>query len=356
MNTPLHQLLSLVSGVLHDGKPEMVITGFASLREAVAGDLSFFSDTRYEALLQETKASAVLVSSDSVRLPAGVARIVVADPSRAFETVVEKFGFHATAAEPGVHPAAVVHPSAIFNPATVSIGPRAVIGAAVVLGEGTEIGAGCFVGPGAVLGAGCKLFANCTIQAGCLLGDRVIVHSSAVIGADGFGYQFENGAHRKIRQAGIVHIGNDVEIGAGTMIDRARFGRTWIGEGTKIDNLVQIGHNVCIGRHCIIVSFAAIAGSAVIGDYVVIAAQCGVAGHVRIGSKSTLGARSGVTKDLAAGGVYMGFPAVPAQQERRRLVSARRVPALLDRVQELEARLRQLEVLLAQAMPPPIPA
>lgn len=356
MQSPLSQLLSLVSGILHEGDPELVITGFASLKEAGEGDLSFFSDTRYEAVLQDTRASAVLVSSGSVPLPSGVARIVVDDPSRAFETVVEKFGFHATAPEPGVHPAAVVHPSAIFNPQAVSIGPCAVIGAEVVLGDGTEVGAGCFVGPGVALGAGCKLFANCTIHAGSLLGARVIVHSSAVIGADGFGYEFGNGAHRKIRQAGIVQIGDDVEIGAGTMIDRARFGRTWIGSGTKIDNLVQIGHNVCIGRHCMIVSFAAIAGSAVIGDYVVVAAQCGVAGHVRIGSKSTLAARSGVTKDLAPGGVYMGFPAVPAPQERRRLVSARRVPALLDRVQELEERLRQIEALLPKLLPPPIPA
>jgi UDP-3-O-[3-hydroxymyristoyl] glucosamine N-acyltransferase len=187
------------------------------------------------------------------------------------------------------------------------------------------------------------LFANSTVHTGCVLGERVILHSSAVIGADGFGYTFEKGRHRKVRQSGIVQIDNDVEVGAGTMIDRARFGRTWIGEGTKIDNLVQIGHNVVIGKHCIVVSCVAIAGSAVIGDYVVIAAQVGIAGHITIGSKSTLAGRAGVTKDVPAGETYLGFPAVPANEERRRIASVNRLPKLVARVSELEARLKALE-------------
>ena len=164
----------------------------------------------------------------------------------------------------------------------------------------------------------------------------MILHSGVVVGADGFGYEFENGRHRKVRQAGIVQIDNDVEIGAGTMVDRARFGRTWIGEGTKIDNLVQIGHNVVIGKHCILVAFVAIAGSAQIGDYVVIAAQAGIAGHVKVGSGSTLGGRCGVTKDVPAGQHVLGFPAVPAMEERKRVASIRRLPQLSARVKKLE--------------------
>ena len=140
-----------------------------------------------------------------------------------------------------------------------------------------------------------------------------------------------------------MQIDNDVEVGAGSMIDRARFGRTWIGEGTKIDNLVQIGHNVVLGRHCIVVACVAIAGSAVIGDYVVIAAQSGIAGHVSIGSQTTLGARSGVTKDLPGGQTYLGFPAAPMKEERRRIAGVNRLPQLLARVKDLEARLEAME-------------
>ncbi|MES2705352.1 MAG: UDP-3-O-(3-hydroxymyristoyl)glucosamine N-acyltransferase [Verrucomicrobiota bacterium] len=354
MNILLSDLLLLVDGHLLSGVPEMVITGFSSLKEAGPGDLSFFSDSRYESTLSLTRASAVLVSAGSILPPAGVACILVANPSRAFDTVVDRFGFQPPVSVPGVHPTAVVAESAVFNPGKVCIGPQAVISGEVVLGDGTEIGAGCYIGPGVAIGAHCRLAANSTVQGGCLLGDRVIIHSGTVIGADGFGYEFEDGQHRKVRQSGIVQIDNDVEIGAGTMIDRARFGRTWIGAGTKIDNLVQIGHNAVIGRHCIIVSAVAIAGSAVIGDYVVIAAQSGVAGHVSIGSKTTLGARSGVTKDLPAGGIYMGFPAAPMQKERRRLAAVRRLPELMARVQELEERLKALEAERVQN-PAPVP-
>jgi UDP-3-O-[3-hydroxymyristoyl] glucosamine N-acyltransferase len=192
------------------------------------------------------------------------------------------------------------------------------------------------------IGKDSKLFANVTVHNGCMLGDRVVLHSGVVVGADGFGYEFDNGVHRKVRQSGIVQIDNDVEVGAGTMIDRARFGRTWIGEGTKIDNLVQIGHNVVVGRHCIIVACVAIAGSAVIGDYVVIAAQAGIAGHVSVGSQTTLGGRSGVTKDVPPKQNYLGFPAIPANEERRRIAGVNRLPQLTKRVQELEKKLQQI--------------
>jgi UDP-3-O-[3-hydroxymyristoyl] glucosamine N-acyltransferase len=184
------------------------------------------------------------------------------------------------------------------------------------------------------------LFANSTVHAECILGSGVILHSSVVIGGDGFGYEFSQGRHRKVRQAGIVQIDNEVEIGAGTTVDRARFGRTWIGEGTKIDNLVQIGHNVVIGKHCIIVAGTAIAGSAIVGDYVVIAAQVGIAGHVTVGPQATLAARCGVTRDLPGGQTYLGFPAIPASDEKRRLASINRLPQLQARVKELEAQIK----------------
>ena len=338
MNISLAELAKLLSVSLPEDRAECTITGFASLREARKGDLSFFSDQRYRQRLSETKASVVLLPKDWTLVPDSITPVFVDDPSSSFETVVEAYGFHASPPRPGIHPSAFVAEGVTVDRDRVSIGPHAVIEEGACIGHDVEIGAGCFVGRSVHIGNGCKLFANSTIHEGCMLGENVILHSSAVIGADGFGYEFIQGRHRKVRQSGIVQIDDDVEIGAGTMVDRARFGRTWIGEGTKIDNLVQIGHNVVIGKHCIIVAGTAIAGSALIGDYVIMAAQVGVAGHVVIGSQCTIAARSGVTKDLPAGpGSYMGFPAVPAHDERRRIAGSRRLPELLNRVKSLEA-------------------
>ena len=342
MDIRVSELAELLSAKILAGDPARAITGFASLKEAAPGDLSFFSDVRYKQRLQDTRAGAVLVPADfdCTGLPDSLAFLGVNDPSGAFEKVVDKYGWTAAPFCAGIHPTAVVPDSVVADRAKISIGANAVIDEQAVLADGVEIGAGCFVGRGVRMGQGCKLFANATVHEGCILGQNVIIHSSAVIGADGFGYEFKNGRHRKVRQAGIVQVDDDVEIGAGSMIDRARFGRTWIGEGTKIDNLVQIAHNVVIGKHCIIVAGVGIAGSAVIGDYVVIAAQSGVAGHVHVGSQATLGARAGVTKDVPAGqAYYMGFPIAPAKEEQRRQASVRRLPQLLERVKRLEALL-----------------
>lgn len=336
MHVTVKEILGLVDGRLLSGDAAVIIEGFANLKEAVKGDLSFYHDARYERLLGSTKACAVLVPLTWASFPEGVVCIGVVDPSRMFEAIVEKFGVQPEPFKPGMHATAVIGEGVRFEVAKVRIGPRAVIEDGVQIADGAEIGAGCFIGRNARIGADAKLFANVTVHAGCIIGQRVILHSGVVIGADGFGYEFDKGRHRKVRQAGIVQIDNDVEIGAGTMVDRARFGRTWIGEGTKIDNLVQIGHNVVIGKHCIIVAATAIAGSVQIGDYVVIAAQCGIAGHVKIGSQATLAARSGVTKDLPGGAAYMGYPAVPVNEEKRRLAGTNRLPHLTKRVKNLE--------------------
>lgn len=340
MKIALKELATFVGGTLKNGDPTLEITGFASLNEAVPGDLSFFYDTRYNDRLLKTKASAVLVPADHAEPSPQAAYIVVADPSKSFELIVETYGFQPAPFEAGVHPSAVIAESVKFDAAKVSVGPNAVIEAGVELADGAEIGACCFVGRNARIGSGSKLFANSTVHAECILGSGVILHSSVVIGGDGFGYEFSQGRHRKVRQAGIVQIDNEVEIGAGTTVDRARFGRTWIGEGTKIDNLVQIGHNVVIGKHCIIVAGTAIAGSAIVGDYVVIAAQVGIAGHVTVGPQATLAARCGVTRDLPGGQTYLGFPAIPASDEKRRLASINRLPQLQARVKELEAQIK----------------
>ncbi len=337
MQTTVAEITNLVGGRLLKGSGDTVIRGFANLTEAVAGDLSFFHDRRYLKQLSSTQASVLLVPEDFTEFPGEVACVAVADPSRCFEKVVEKYGVQPDPFVAGVHPTAVISSGATLDAAKVSVGAHAVIEDGASIAAGVHIGAGCYVGRNVVIGVDSKLFAHVVIQTGCELGARVILHSGVIIGADGFGYEFKDGRHRKIRQEGIVQIDDDVEIGAGTTVDRARFGRTWIGEGTKIDNQVQIGHNVVIGRHCIIVAFVAIAGSAQIGDNVVIAAQAGIAGHVKVGAQATLGGRAGVTKDLPPGQTYMGFPAVPVKEEKRRLASVRRLPQLVARVRELEA-------------------
>jgi UDP-3-O-[3-hydroxymyristoyl] glucosamine N-acyltransferase len=339
MNVTAKELAMLVSGEVVAGDSATVVSGFASLKEALPGDLSFFYDLRYRDQLKRTQATAVLVPLELDEFPEGLVFIRVEKPSDAFEMVVDRYGFHAAPFQAGVHASAVIDETVVFDLAAVSVGPNAVVAAGAELGTGVEIGAGAYVGRGAKIGKGSKLFANATVHEGCLIGERVILHSGVVIGADGFGYEFKDGRHRKVRQAGLVQIDNDVEIGAGTTVDRARFGRTWIGEGTKIDNLVQIGHNVVIGKHCIIVACCAIAGSARLGDYVVMAAQGGVAGHVSVGSGVTLGGRIGVTKDIPAGReVYLGFPALPVLEEKRRLAGINRLPKLTARVKALEER------------------
>lgn len=346
MKIALAELADLLGGQLLKGDAKMTIGGFASLKQARPGDLSFYYDARYRTHLASTQASALLVQRgfDVGDCPGSTALIQVEQPSHSFQKVIESYGMQPQAFEAGIHPSAIIADDVDVRPGQISIGAGAVVESGVTLANGVEIGTGTFVGRNVTLGEDTRLFANVTIHSGCEVGARVTVHSGTVIGADGFGYEFDQGRHRKIRQAGIVQIDDDVEVGACTTIDRARFGRTWIGEGTKIDNQVQIGHNAVIGKHCILVAHCGLAGSSVLGDYVVMAAGVGVGDHVRIGSMATIGGRSGVTKDIPAGRAnYLGYPATEAMKERRRIGSVNRLPQLLARVKELEARFDALE-------------
>lgn len=335
--TNVSELMDRLSARLVAGEAATCISGFATLDDARQGDLSFFAGPRYRQTLADTKASAVLVPIGWAIFPADVTCLAVENPSEAFGRLVDEFRSEDVVFQSGIHPSAVVGANVTGRRDRIRVGANAVIEDGVHIGDETEIGAGCFVGSGVRLGSGCKMFANAMVHHGCILGDRVILHSGAIIGADGFGYQFRDGQHQKVSQVGIVQIDNDVEIGAGTTVDRARIGKTHIGEGTKIDNLVQIGHNVVVGKHCIIVAQCGLAGSSVLGDYVVMAGQAGVAGHVSVGSHCTIGLRTAVTKDLPAGPViYLGFPAAPAMEERRRMVAVRQLPGLIGRIVELE--------------------
>jgi UDP-3-O-[3-hydroxymyristoyl] glucosamine N-acyltransferase len=335
----LSELARWIDGDIVRGGLDLSLTGMAALDAAGPHDVSFLGNERYHPQFLETRAAAVIVPRGVTDGPATTALIAVDNPTLAFSTVVRHFAEISRAFTPGVHPMAAVDPTATLDPEKVRIHPGAVIMARATIGDGSEIGPHSVVGEDAVIGADCLLMANTTVRERCVLGDRVILQPGAVIGSDGYGYEFSNGRHVKIDQIGIVEIGNDVEIGANTTIDRARFGKTVIGEGTKIDNLVQIGHNCVIGRHCLIVALTGIAGSTRLGDYVTVAGQSGTVGHITIGDKATLTARSGATTNLPGGEIYAGNPAQPFRDEMKMRAHLRRLPKLIERVKALEEAL-----------------
>lgn len=348
MQTTVGEIAALVDGVLLRGDASRVLVNFAALDQADPDCVSFFGNPKYRDQLERTHAGLVLVPEDvsfasESTAPAAGALVQVANPVLAFDRIIRQFGNHPPAFQAGIAAGARVDPSAALNPAEVSVGPNAVIASGARIGKGTRIGAGASIGENTVIGEDCEIAANVTIAHGCVLGDRVILHPGVVIGADGFGFEFSGGRHHKIEQLGIVRVGDDVEIGASSTIDRARFGETVIGEGTKIDNQVQIGHNCRIGRHCIIVAQTGISGSTRIGDYVVLAAQCGVAGHLTIADRVTLGGRSGVIASISEpGGTYFGYPARPLKEDRRDAMRVKQLGNLLNRVKALEAEIEVL--------------
>jgi UDP-3-O-[3-hydroxymyristoyl] glucosamine N-acyltransferase len=346
VNATLAELAELTGGVLvlPEGiDPQTPITGIAALADATERDVAFFNNDRYAADLESTRAGALLVDE---HFPSGGplrALIVVPDPSRAFAEVARKHVYRPPQVRMGIHPSAWVAEGVILDPEKVSVGPQATVEEGCVIGDGTMIGPGVVLSRGCKIGENCRVHANSVLFEDCVLGNHVFIHGGCVIGASGFGYETTGGKHQPIEQIGYVQLDDFVEVGAGTTIDRARFGRTWIGEGTKIDNLVQIGHNAVIGKHCIIVALCGIAGSACIGDNVTIAAFTGVAGHIRVGSNSLIAARTGVTKSLPAGGQYMGYPAAPIQEVKRRLAGFRRLPEILSRLLAMEKRFKAID-------------
>ncbi|MEO6787568.1 MAG: UDP-3-O-(3-hydroxymyristoyl)glucosamine N-acyltransferase [Chthoniobacteraceae bacterium] len=262
------------------------------------------------------------------------------NPTLAFAKVIERFAPPPVRFAPGVHPTAVVALGVRLGEG-VSVQPYAVIEEGACIGAGTVIGAQSYVGHEAQIGRDCHVYPRVTIGFRCKIGSRVILHSGAVLGGDGFGFELHDGRHVKIPQIGIVQLDDDVEIGANSSVDRARFGRTWIGEGTKIDNLVQIGHNAVIGKHCILCAFVGVSGSTKIGDYVTLAGQVGTVGHVEIGDRVIVGAQAGVSKSLAAGQIFMGSPAVPARDWKEQV-------AQIHNLHKLRARVARLEQLLGE--------
>jgi UDP-3-O-[3-hydroxymyristoyl] glucosamine N-acyltransferase len=333
----LQELAAMSDGELI-GDGAQIISGAASLAEATPGEITFFGNPKYVPLLRKTRATALFVPLDFAD-DVPQAQIRVADPTKAFERVVLKLAPPPVRFAPMVHATAIIAPDAKLG-ARVSVQPHAVIEAGVTIGDDTVIGANSYIGHDTSIGAGCLIYPLVTIRERAAIGARVILHSGVVVGADGFGFVMKDGRHEKVPQTGVVQIDDDVEIGANCAIDRARFGRTWLKEGVKLDNLVHVGHNVVIGRHTAIAAQTVIAGSSRIGDYVMIAGQTAITGHVEIGDRNVIGGRSGVTKNLPAdGGAWWGLPAIPLAQEKERIGWTRRLGKLFARVKAIEQKL-----------------
>lgn len=341
----MHTIGSLanhVGGTVVGDGAERVVNGISDLRSAKPDQISFLANTKYEPLAQTSQAAAILVNpQDAPRF--SFTRIVVESPSAAFGKIAALFAPEPIHDEPGIHPSAVVADDVILGEG-VSIQANAVIGNGVRLGARCVIGANSFVGEKTTIGNDTRLYPLVTIRERSVIGARVIIHSGAVIGSDGFGYDFDakTGRHVKIIHTGIVQIDDDVEVGANTTIDRGRFGKTHIGEGVKIDNLVMIAHNVTVGAHSIIVSQTGISGSTSLGRYVTLAGQVGLAGHLTIGDRATITAQSGLNKDVPAGAVLAGRHALPIRESLKMEALMRRLPEVVERLKALEEKIKSL--------------
>lgn len=332
MTFTVRQLAEWVEGeVLGDG--DLPITNARTLSDAESGDITFIDSDRHVNAWQASHASAA-VAPPSV--PAnGRPLIRVADPLMAFVRIVQQI--RGTTPEPS----GVVDPSAHIHP-TARIGEGATIGPFSVIGANTEIGKNATLQSGVVIGRDCRIGDDVVLRPrvvlydGTVLGNRVVIHANTVIGADGFGYRFQNGRHTKVPQLGFVLIEDDVEIGAGSTIDRGTFGATRIGCGTKIDNLVMIGHNCQIGRHNVLAGQVGIAGSCTTGDYVVMAGQVGVADHLEVGQGAVLAARTGVVRPVPPGFRMLGYPARPESE-------AKRIWVVMDQLPEIRKELRRVK-------------
>ena len=335
----LGEIARLTGGALEGGDESTPVTGVAPLEEAGPGDLSFVAEARYHPYIQRSRATAVLLARDAqVVLPQQMAAVRVDDPRRAMAGVLTAI-HPQTPVRPGVHRSAIVADDARVA-ATAEIGPYALLSECVVVGERVRIGAHAVLGPGCRIGDDSLIHAHATLYEGVVVGARCIVHSGARLGADGFGYVWDGTGHRKVPQVGGCRLGDDVEIGANTTVDRGSIGDTVVGDGTKIDNLVQVGHNCQLGRHVIVVSQVGISGSTRVGDGVVLGGQAGIQGHIEIGAGARVGGQAGVTGSVAAGETVSGYPARPHRDVLRVQALTLRLPELFRRLRELERSVR----------------
>jgi len=343
----ISEIIKITGGEVTQGSEELNITGVSSLDEATISEVSFLGNEKYFQDFLNTSAGAVFIPSNFPgglpQVPQKPTLIAVENPSMAFAAVVKVLATKQRTFTPGIHPLASIADDVIINPEKVSVKAGAVIESGCTVGNGSEIGSNVVISEGATIGEDCLIYPNVTIREHCSIGDRVILQPGAVIGSDGYGYELVEGKHVKVDQVGIVVIENDVEIGANTTIDRARFGKTVIGEGTKIDNLVQVAHNVIIGKHCLIVAQTGLSGSCKIGSYVTIAGQSAVVGHIEIGDKAVLTGKSAATKPLPGDTIYSGIPARPITEFQRKNAALAKLPQLMKDFKALQKRIAELE-------------
>jgi UDP-3-O-[3-hydroxymyristoyl] glucosamine N-acyltransferase len=334
--TAAHIAEQLKGELVGDGAVRL--SGLAPADHARAGELTFAENAEYFAAADQSQAAAILVdgpfaSSSKVIIRVANARVALARVLPLFFPPEEH--------PRGIHPSAVIADSARIDP-TAHVGPNCVLGARVQLGARAVLMGGNDLRADCHLGEDSCLFPNVVLYRQTQIGSRVIIHAGTVIGSDGFGYVLDEGRHRKVLQLGNVIIHDDVEIGANTAIDRGTLGPTIIGQGTKIDNLVHIAHNVVIGKHCLIMGQVGFAGSTRLGDYVVVASQSGIADHLKLGNQAVVGAKSGVMRDVPDGGRVLGIPAAPDRQAKRQIIALQHLPELLHRIRELETQVEQL--------------
>ncbi|MEX0320785.1 MAG: UDP-3-O-(3-hydroxymyristoyl)glucosamine N-acyltransferase [Puniceicoccaceae bacterium] len=333
----LEELKGLLGDVDIQGCFDGKITSIGDLRTAKAGDLSFLRGTKFARFLAESQASVILVPSSTEGAPGpNQAWIHVEDPSLSLAHFCGHIeSMILSKPEAGVHPTAIIDPGATIDP-SASIGPYCLVAEGATIGANTVLESQVRVEKGATIGEDTTIRHACVIGWGSRVGDRCILFPGVVLGADGFGYHSDASGHTRLPQIGTVVVEDDVEIGAHTCIDRARFAETTIGQGTKIDNLVQIGHNLKIGKHCIICSQVGMAGSAELGDFVVLAGQVGINGHIKVGDGVTATGQSGISKSIPPGVILGGTPARPHREAMKREAHVNKIPDMLKRLKALE--------------------
>jgi len=340
MGKTLKEIAKLLNGKII-GDADIVITGVAGIKEARQGDITFLANPKYIPFAEKTKASAIITSHD---IEVNDKTIIQTDnPSLAFTKLVSSLSEYQIIHPKGIHPTAVLGKEVTLGK-EVAIGPYVVVDDNVEIGDKTVIYAGCYLGRGCKIGNGSLIYSNVCLGDNTELGDRVIIHYGTVIGSDGFGFVTVDGRHHKIPQLGSVVIHDDVEIGANVAIDRARFDKTVVGKGTKIDNLVHIAHNVVIGENCLIVAQVGISGSTTIGNNVILAGQVGVVGHINIGDSSIVMAQSGVSKSIPAQSTFWGYPAKPADEAKRVNACVQNLPKMHRTLNELKKKIEDLEL------------
>ena len=335
--------VAILVGAVVDGDDAMEISGVAGLRDAQSGDISFLANSRYANLVEETKASAVIVPAGYERGVYSGTLLLVSEPNPAFQKIVLAYALPASSHPEVIHSSAVIATDVELGE-NVGLGPHVVVEPGASIGRNTRIWANCFIGRNVSIGEDCLLYPHVGIRENCILGERVILHNGTVIGSDGFGYEVDaDGVRTKVQQVGAVSVGDDVEVGANCAVNRARFGMTRIGNRVKIDNLVMIAHNVVIEDDAVLIAQAGIAGSSIIRRKAILGGQVGVAGHLVIGEQAVVGAQGGVTKDVEPGSYVTGYPAMPHRKAASLQAHLNRIPKFKERIDALEKRMDALE-------------